>query len=68
MKKTLCMLLITAMLLSVMPIAVFAADATPAGTPITTAEQLHSLADNGTYYLANDITITPENALYTYDP
>ena len=67
MKKTLCMLLITAMLLSVMPLAVFAADATPEGTAITTAEQLYNMADNGKYYLANDITITTETALYHDD-
>ena len=64
MKKFLSILLISAMLLTLAPMAVFAAEATPVGTAITTAAELHSMKDNGTYYLANDITITSENALY----
>ena len=54
MKKTLCMLLITAMLFTLIPMVVFAA---PAGTAITTSTELYNMADNGTYYLANDIYI-----------
>ena len=65
MKKTLCMLLITAMLLSVMPMMVFAA--TPEGEAITTAEQLYNMEDNKKYYLAEDITITQENSIYFKD-
>ena len=68
MKKTLSILLIVTMLLGLMPLAVFAADATPEGTPITTAEELYNMADNGKYYLANDITITQENSIYFKDP
>ena len=58
MKKTLCMLLISAMLLSLMPMMVFAA--TPEGTAITSASQLLGMGktDTGNYYLANDITIS----------
>ena len=58
MKKTLCIVLITAMLLSVMPMVVFAD--TPEGTAITSASQLLGMSktDTGNYYLANDITIS----------
>ena len=59
MKKTLCIVLITAMLLSLMPMAVFA-DTTPTGTAITSVEDLKKAKNDGVYYLANDITITGE--------
>ena len=57
MKKTLSILLISAMLLMLMPLAVFAA---PTGTAITSASQLYNIStsDTGNYYLANDITIS----------
>ena len=56
MKKTLCIVLITAMLLSLMPLAVFA-DTTPQGTAITSAQDLATMRNGQSYYLANDITI-----------
>ena len=46
-----------AMLLSLMPIVAFAA---PTGTAISTLDELKAMKNNGTYYLANDITITGE--------
>ena len=57
MKKTLSILLISAMLLAIMPLAIFAA---PTGTAITSASQLYNIStsDTGNYYLANDITIS----------
>ena len=55
MKKTLCIVLITAMLLSIMPMVVFA-DTTP--VEITTADELKNMEDNGNYVLANDIYIS----------
>ena len=55
MKKTLCIVLITAMLLSLMPLAVFA-DTTPTGTAISTMDELRAMSASGTYYLADDIT------------
>ena len=57
MKKTLCIVLITAMLLSLMPLAVFA-DTTPTGTAISTMDELKAMSASGTYYLADDITIS----------
>ena len=57
MKKTLCMLLITAMLFTLIPMVVFAA---PTGTAVSTLDELKAMKNNGTYYLANDITITGE--------
>ena len=56
MKKTLCIVLITAMLLSIMPMVVFAE--TPAGTAISTVDELKAIGATGEYYLANDITIS----------
>ena len=55
MKKTLSIILIAAMLLSLIPLVVVAA---PAGTAITSADELKAITDSGTYYLANDITIS----------
>ena len=55
MKKTLCIVLITAMLLSIIPMVVFA-DTTP--VEITTADELKNMEDNGNYVLANDIYIS----------
>ena len=57
MKKTLCMLLITAMLFTLIPMVVFA-DTT--GTAISTLDELKAIKNSGTYYLASDITITGE--------
>ena len=55
MKKTLSILLIVAMLFSALSLATVAA---PAGTAITNADELKAITDSGTYYLANDITIS----------
>ena len=57
MKKTLCMLLITAMLFTLVPMVVFAA---PTGTAVSTLDELKAMKNNGTYYLANDIFRTRE--------
>ena len=59
MKKTLCIVLITAMLLSLMPMVVFA-DTTPTGTAINTLADLKGMKNNGTYYLNADITINED--------
>lgn len=65
MKKVISCLLIFAMVFVLIPFQTFAdeAAATPAGTAITSAEELKATASSadgrkGTYYLANDITIT----------
>lgn len=58
MKKTLCIVLITAMLLALMPLAVFAD--TPVGTAIDSADALKDMSSTGTYYLSEDITIEGE--------
>ena len=57
MKKTLSIILIAAMLLSLIPLVVVAA---PAGTAITSADELKAMSGNtsDSYYLANDITIS----------
>ena len=59
MKKFLSILLISAMLLTLVPMVVFA-DTTPTGTAISTVEQLKAMsgATSDSYYLANDITIS----------
>ena len=55
MKKTLSILLIVAMLISMFSLAAVA-DTT--GTAITSAAELKAMSNSGTYYLANDITIS----------
>ena len=50
------MLLIVSMLFTLIPMVVFADDV-PAGTALTSSSELYNMADNGVYYLANDIYI-----------
>ena len=54
MKKLLSILLIVTMVLGMIPFAVSAAS----GTAIASAEELKAMTSNGTYYLAEDITIS----------
>ena len=46
------------MVASVIPMGISATEATPEGTPITSAEEFAKMEANGNYYLANDITLT----------
>ena len=55
MKKTLSIILMAAMLLGLIPLV---ATAAPTGTAITSAAELKAMSASGTYYLANDITIS----------
>ena len=55
MKRILSVLLIVTMLLGLIPLTV-AADTT--GTAITSAAELKAMSAGGTYYLANDVTIS----------
>lgn len=45
------------MVVSIFPIGIYATDAVPEGTAITTAEEFAAMQADGHYYLANDITI-----------
>ena len=59
MKRTISILVIVAMMLaSVLAILPASAEEAPAGTAITTAADFAAMDAAGTYYLANDITLT----------
>lgn len=46
------------MLILIVATSMTYADSTPEGTPISTAEQLFAIQENGIYYLANDIDLS----------
>lgn len=65
MKKTISIILVLCMMLSMCALSVSAEDvlliaptAAPEGTAITTAEEFAAMAADGNYYLANDITVS----------
>mgnify|MGYP003298833223 CR=1 FL=1 len=58
MKRTISILVIVAMMLATVLAIVPASAAEPAGTAITTADEFAKMDVKGTYYLANDITLT----------
>ena len=56
--KLLALILALMMIVAAIPLSVSAENATPEGTPITTAAEFAAMEANGKYYLANDITVT----------
>ena len=62
MKRTISILVIVAMMLASVLAIVPAYAETPAGTAITTAADFAAMDAAGTYYLANDITISESYA------
>lgn len=57
-KKLLAVIISVFMIISVVPVAVFASDAPQQGTAITDAAGFAAMTADGTYYLAEDITVT----------
>ena len=57
-KKLLAVIISVFMIISVVPVAVFASDAPQQGTAITDAAGFAAMTADGTYYLADDITVT----------
>ena len=57
-KKLLAIIISVFMLISVVPVSVFASDAPQQGTAITDAAGFAAMTADGTYYLAEDITVT----------
>ncbi len=65
MKKVLSMILTVVMIASLFTVAIVPVSAdTPAGTAITTAAEFAAMTADGTYYLANDITLDTTNPYY----
>ena len=58
MKRTISILVIVAMMLASLLAIVPVSAATPEGTPVKNAKEFAAMEADGTYYLANDITIT----------
>ena len=58
MKRTISILVIVAMMLASLLAIVPVSAATPEGTPVKNAKEFAAMEATGTYYLANDITIT----------
>ena len=56
--KILALALAIIMTIAAIPFGVSADNATPEGTPITTAAEFAAMEANGKYYLANDIILT----------
>ena len=55
--KLMALVVAILMIASVVPMGAFAADVTPNGTPITSAEEFAAMKADGNYYLANNITL-----------
>lgn len=57
-KKFLSVVVSVFILIGILPMSAFAADANPKGIAITDAAGFAAMTANGDYYLANDITVT----------
>ena len=62
MKRTISILVIVAMMLASLLAIVPVSAATPEGTPVKNAKEFAAMEADGTYYLANDITIGMANS------
>ena len=57
-KRILAFAVSVLMIISILPLGIYAADELPEGTAVTSAAEFAAMQADGTYYLANDITIT----------
>ena len=57
-KKLIAVIISVFIIIGVVPVSAFAADAPKQGTPITDAAGFAAMTADGTYYLANNITVT----------